>query len=124
MGTNIKIMTKEIAEFLENKKILSDKIKIYVQDKNIDLEKRWVFFIQAIQAELVPNLRWIEHFTGEVENWLDLDVLDGETVEKYQKFSALESVDLAEVREKSEEFIKDLKEQWMDKFISYFIFNW
>lgn len=117
-------MKEIIIGFIDDKKEVAKNIKIFVKNKSNNIDDRWDLFIEAGEAGILPTKKYIEHFNGELEEWLQDDVLDGERVSKYQTFTADSCFDKAINDDKSIEFRDDLREQWMDKFIYSFNFDW
>jgi hypothetical protein len=98
-------------------------LKSYVQDKSYPLEERWKVFVEAGKEGLLEEEPFIQHWEGEVEKWFE-DWLDGDIVYKYEEVSCERSINKANCPESTEEFINELKEQWMAKFIYSFKFDW
>ena len=98
-------------------------IREYIQDKSIDVDKRWEVFLKAGKLGMLPVEEYIQHFEGEIEEWIDKYVLDDRCY-KHMIVTAWSCLNLAIDDEKDKGFQNELKEQWMEKFIYSFNFDW
>jgi len=109
-------MKEKIEKFLEEKKLLTEKLKLWVVDKSIPLGERWDLFIKSelgieepyiIDFDCEMDKQYIEeleykystHNTGDIVKWLD----EGQ-------YTEIQIIEFQE--EVLEKFIKSFKFDW------------
>ena len=109
------MIINDIKYFLSEKEKLTEKLKIYVKDKNIPLEIRWELFVES---ELGKTDDWVLHLTS-----VDLDSFYGDS---YLNRGQIVNADmiLDWVVEEHPEKEDEVMEELLDQFIYSFIFDW
>lgn len=117
-------MKQRLEDFINQQKEIIAELKLFVKDKSVPLDNRWDSFTLAGRLGLIFNHDYIAHFTGEVGAWVDDELLDGNHFQRHETISCETCLEYAVDENKPEEFIENLKEQWIDKFIYSFEFDW